>query len=445
MSWLMVTHMALADINTIINVGVIMRNWWWIKFSVALQGLMLSLLLAGQVAAAEESPPVYKLRYTVELQPEKDRARVTIDVEPGEYLRYVRFRVLPTYSKIKANGDFSIKEGMGIWRLPEGDAQLRLNVKISRERGKEGRYDARMTKDWAIFRGDSIIPAVYTDEMPGAAAQAELKFKLPKGWSIETGWPRIRGNRFRIDNPERRFDRPVGWMIAGKLGTRRTYVGDTQIVVSAPQGENFRRMDMLTFLTFVWPQMQKAFESSPSKLLIVGAGDPMWRGGLSGPNSFYLHAERPIVSENGTSPMVHELIHMVTRISSHQSDGLSDDWFTEGMAEFYSFELLYRAGAMTQERRAQIISRLGKWGSEVTELRQERSSGPVTARAVVLLDELDQELRGATDDKQNLDHLVRLLMPKRRVSLEDIRAAAQDILGKESQVLQSPLLKGGAN
>src|SRR5690606_29291163 len=99
MSWLMVTHMALADINTIINVGVIMRNWWWIKFSVALQGLMLSLLLVGQVAAAEESPPVYKLRYTVELQPEKDRARVTIDVEPGEYLRYVRFRVLPTYSK----------------------------------------------------------------------------------------------------------------------------------------------------------------------------------------------------------------------------------------------------------------------------------------------------------------------------------------------------------
>jgi hypothetical protein len=416
-----------------------MRKWQWIRFFIAINWALL-LVWAGSAVAAEESPPVYSLKYTVELQPEKDRARVTIDVEPGKYLRYVRFRVLPSYSNIKANGHFDIKAGMGIWQLPEGKGRLRLNVKISREKGKEGRYDARMTKDWAIFRGDSIIPAVYTDELPGATSQAELNFKLPEGWSIETGWPRIRGNRFRIDNPERRFDRPVGWMIAGKLGTRRTYVGDTQIVVSAPQGENFRRMDMLTFLTFVWPQMQKAFETSPDKLLIVGAGDPMWRGGLSGPNSFYLHADRPIVSENGTSPMVHELVHMVTRIRGVKEDAISDDWFAEGMAEFYSFELLYRAGALTKERRAQIISHLGNWGKDITDLRQERSSGPVTARAAVLLDELDKELRSTTSDQRNLDHLVRLLMPKRRVSLADIQAAAKEILGRESRVLQSPLL-----
>ncbi len=401
----------------------------------------LLLLCASLGASAADAPSVYKLHYTVVLQPEKDRARVTIDINPGEYLRHIQFQLRPSYDNIKTNGgSYQEKNGRAHWDLPDGKARLSLDVRITRERGDAGRFDARMTRDWAIFRGDNIIPPVYTEEKPGAYAEATLEFKLPDGWSIETGWPRIRGNRFRIDNPERLFDRPIGWMIAGKLGTRRTQVGETQIVVSAPQGEHVRRMDILTFLTFVWPQMQKAFAHSPPKLLIVGAGDPMWRGGLSGPNSFYLHADRPLVSENGTSPLVHELVHMVTRISGYEGDKISDDWFAEGMAEFYSFELIYRAGAMTRDRRQQILARLDRWGEDITWLRQPRSSGPVTARAVVLLDELDQELRAASNNKRTLDDLVRLLMPKRRVSLDDIREAAETLLGRESRVLKSPLL-----
>lgn len=403
------------------------------------QSLILIVCLLVTTPALADESLIYNLRYTVELQPAKDRARVTIHIDRGYLLRHLSFAMRPMYSDVKANGNFRIEEGRGVWDLPEKDAQMTLNVKISRERDP-GRFDARMTKDWAIFRGDNIIPAVYTEEMPGAESNATLTFKLPEGWSVETGWPRRSGNTFRIDNPERLFDRPIGWMIAGKIGTRRTQVGNTNVAVSGPQGEGLRRMDALTFLTFVWPQMQKAFGQSPNKLLIVGAGDPMWRGGLSASNSLFLHADRPLVSENGTSPLVHELVHMVTRISGVKEDAWSDDWIAEGIAEFYSFELMYRAGAMTRERRQQIIARLGRWGNEITDLRLPRASGPVTARAVVLLDELDQEIRARTNNKSTLDDVVRALIPVRRVSLDDIRTATEAVIGSKSKTLASPLL-----
>lgn len=408
-------------------------------FLVILSTVILSVLAPGIAFAGEV--PTYSLKYTVELRPEKGNARVTMLVDKGDVLQHLSFKVKPgVHSNITANGKLVIKDGRATWTPPARNARLRLTVKINHERDP-GEFDARMTKDWAIFRGDDIIPPMFTDTADGALSNATVRFKLPDDWSIETGWPRKSGTTFRVDNPERRFDRPVGWMIAGKLGTRRTQVGNTNVAVSAPLGENVRRMDALTFLTFVWPQMQAAFGQTPDKLLIVGAGDPMWRGGLSASNSLFLHADRPLVSENGTSPLVHELVHMVTRISGVRGKDRSDDWIAEGLAEFYSFELIYRAGAMTSERREQIVTRLARWGDEVTDLRQSRSTGRVTARAVVLVNDLDKEIRLRSKNKHTIDDVVRALIPLRKVSLDDLRKATSEVLGAESKVLQSSLLK----
>ena len=139
---------------------------------------------------------------------------------------------------------------------------------------------------------------------------------------------------FRVDNPERRFDRPTGWMIAGKLGTRRDLlgapeVGLTRVSVSAPRGTALHRMDILTLLSFVWPEVQDTLGKLPDELLIVGGDDPLWLGGLSAAQSLFLHAGRPLVSENGTSALMHELTHLLTRISGKKRD----DWIAEGIAE----------------------------------------------------------------------------------------------------------------
>lgn len=393
---------------------------------------------------AEDKPgtPTYKLNYVVKFVPEKEGANVEIHIDNGTLLQKIRFgNEAGIYSGIRANGKLTIKDGQVFWELPRQNAKLSYFVKLTNERSP-GKFDARVTKDWALFRGDDLIPPVETVEVNKAQAVAELEFILPKSWrSIETGWTRKQDNIFIIDNPERLFDRPTGWMVAGKIGTRRATIKKTSIAISSPVGEGMRRMDALTFFNFVWPELHKAFEKTPQKLLVVGADDPMWRGGLSASNSLFLHSDRPLVSENGTSPLLHELTHMVTRISGKITETTNDDWIAEGLAEFYSFELLYRADGMTKARRGKIIKGLEKWGHEVKHLRKSKSTGPVTARAVVLLNELDNEIRQRSNKKYSLDDVAKALMKTRKVSLDDLLQITEKLTGSKSDVLDSPLLK----
>lgn len=403
----------------------------------------LGLCLCGLTFAAQKQvAPTYKLNYLVEFLPEKEGANVEIHIDNGELLQKLRFNnEAGSYSDIRANGKLTLKDKQVYWDLPSQNAKLSYFVKLTHQR-TPGKYDARVTEDWALFRGDDLIPPVETVEVSGAKAIAELEFVLPKNWgSIETGWVRKKGNTFTIDNPERLFDRPTGWMVAGKIGTRRATIKKTAIAISAPAGEGMRRMDALTFFNFVWPELHTAFEKTPQKLLVVGADDPMWRGGLSASNSLFLHSDRPLVSENGTSPLLHELTHMVTRIRGKVTDTTNDDWIAEGIAEFYSFELLYRANGMTKARRTKILKGLEKWGADVEHLRKSKSTGAVTARAVVLLDELDKEIRKRSKKKYSIDDVTRELMVIRKVSLEDLRRITEKLIGPKIDTLDSPLLK----
>lgn len=396
--------------------------------------------ISGIVAAAS---PTYKLNYLVELDPVKQGARVTITIENKKhYLEKIEFRHKDgLYSDVRANGRLVETAEKVVWDLPDETAKLTYFVKLTRQKG-EGKYDSLVTKDWAIFRGDTLIPAVTTTEKKKAEAVAIMEVVLPEGWtSVETGWARLPNNRFKIDNPERLFDRPIGWIIAGKLGTRRASVKGTSIAVSAPKEQNMRRMDVITFLNFAWAEMHTAFKKTPEKLLIVGANDPMWRGGLSASNSLFLHADRPMVSENGTSPLLHELTHMVTRISGVVTEDANDDWIAEGIAEFYSVELLYRAGGMTKSRKENIMQSLLGWGNDVVHLRKAPSTGEITARAVVFLNDLDREIRRLTKDKKSLDDVVRELMVKRKVSLDDLKLATRNVTGKNLITFNTSLLQ----
>jgi predicted metalloprotease with PDZ domain len=162
----------------------------------------------------------------------------------------------------------------------------------------------------------------------------------------------------------------------------------------------------------------------------------MWRGGLSGPRSLFLHADRPLISENGTSTLTHELTHVFTRIRG--ADG--DDWIAEGMAEFYSIELLRRAGLLSDARADRAHDWMRSYGRNVESLTSDRSSGRRTARAVQLFRALDREIRSRTRDEHSLDDVVRALMPAREVSREDLREQVEELTGSPSKVLATALL-----
>ncbi|MBK9655626.1 MAG: hypothetical protein IPO66_09185 [Rhodanobacteraceae bacterium] len=166
----------------------------------------------------------------------------------------------------------------------------------------------------------------------------------------------------------------------------------------------------------------------PAKLLIVRAGDPMWRGGLSAPASLWLHADRPLLSQNGTSPILHELTHVISDIRG----GPDDDWIAEGLAEYYSLEIGRRAKLISEERFAKAIRLAGKSGAQVNRLRGAESTTDRTRKAVALFAALDTELRA---NGSSIDALTVLLMRHETTTLEQMRADARKLLGRASTVL----------
>ncbi len=397
--------------------------------------LLLWLLCAAPTVAAS---PTYRVDYEIALEAGEPWAAVSIRVDSGAALKRLDFRIKPErHRDFRGDGEVQTEGSRVVWSIPRRGGTLRYRAKIPNSRRGDG-YDAIMTDRFAIFRGDNLIPPATAHAEPGAESIAWLRFRLPPTWSVQTGWIRAKdGVSFRIDNPERRFDRPIGWMIAGRIGVRVDRPGSTELMVAGPEGSGLRRMDLLTFMNFVWPEFDAAFGVVPPKLLLVGAGDPMWRGGLSAPNSIFLHADRPIVSENGTSTLVHELFHVVTRIRGADRD----DWIAEGLAEYYAVELMHRAGGLSDARYGQVRDWLENFGATVRTLKGDRASGPTMARAAILFWELDREIRATTGGQKTLDDVVRELIPIREVSEADLRRITTRITGRSPRTLDTPLLR----
>jgi hypothetical protein len=382
------------------------------------------------------------LDYHVRLLPQSDQAEVRLTLAQGSAVRSLDFNLGDGshYSDFKADGQWQQTPGKltrGVW-LPAGDkASLTYRVRISHGR-KSGSFDTRMTPAWALMRGDDLVPPAKIDQQDGIELVSRLEFELPNGWqSVETAWPRIGKNKFRIDNVSRLFDRPTGWMLAGHLGSRRTRLGETEVTVTSPRGQGMRRMDVLTLLTFVWPQVQAVFPRHPTKLLIVGANDPMWRGSLSAHESIYLNARLPLVSESGTSALVRELAQVFGRINDQQRS----DWISEGFAEYYAIELVRRAGGMSDERYEGLHRKLVKDSQKVTSLRGEQINAAQLAKAVLLLQELDREIRLKTRNKRSLDDVMRGAMHLGNVDTKEFVQLSESVIGESSKVLDTGLLQ----
>lgn len=370
--------------------------------------VLLAFAVVNSVHAAAPAPsssrPDYGVLYTAWIHAGEPVATVRIRLtRKGEWVRWMRLDVPEArYSDFKGSGSIAREGNAVLWRPGDGKPvrtpwlQYRVNLESRRE---SGRYDGRVTADWALFRGDDLAPVVRIDMEDGTQSKSKLALELPEGWSAVTPFPRYASGRFAIDNPRRIFDRPSGWILVGKVGVRRERIGHSRVSVAAPLGEGVHRMDTLAFLRWTLPTLQDVFPDFPARLLVLSAGDPMWRGALSGPGSLFVHAERPLISENGTSTYLHELVHVAMRARSRPGS----DWIVEGLAEYYSLEALRRSGALSAQRFEKAHAELAAWGRSAPSLEVERASGAVTARAVGVLRGIDAEIRRASGGKNSLD------------------------------------------
>ena len=291
-----------------------------------------------------------------------------------------------------------------------------------------------------MFRIGDIFPPVRTRTSAGATSVARLELELPDGWSALTSY--LSGDSkysFPFDNPTRNFDRPSGWVLVGNIGVRRGKMAETRVAIGSPVGENVHRMDIMAYLNWTLPELRRIFPTLDERLIIVSAGDPMWRGGLSGPNSLYIHADRPLISENGTSTLLHELVHVAMGVSG----SAHDDWLVEGLAEYYSIKIVRTTETLSIRRRDLALLNLKEWGNDVDDLFVKRSSGAVTARATTLLAELDVHITGETRGRRSLDDVVlSMIENKQTYSYRSLCIAANELVRTSVPMLAPPMVPG---
>jgi len=397
------------------------------------------LLLLGLVACSSAWAKKVDLDYQVRLLPANGQAEVRLTLADGSAVRSLDFDLgkAGAYSGFQADGQWQAQGERGVWRPAAGKTSLSYRVKLD-QKLRSGAYSSRITPHWALFMGDQLVPPARLDQQDGTELVARLSVDLPEGWkSIETSWPRIGKDKFRIDNVSRLFDRPTGWMLAGDLGSRRARLGETDVTVAAPVGQGMRRMDNLTLLTFVWPHLQAVFPRNPPKLLLVGARDGMWRGAMSARGSLYLHSGRPMVSESGSSPLLRELVQLFAQIRVSADSG----WLGQSLTEYYANELLRRAGGVSDDRQQVWQARLQKQGAKVTRLRGEQVGPAQVARGMLLLQALDKEIRIHTQAKRSLDDVTQALMRLPKVTTDEFVQISESVLGRRSEVLQSKALR----
>ena len=390
-------------------------------------------------SSANDAGSKYQIEYSVRPDPEAGLVEVEMRLQQtAKLLRELQFRFDPQrISGFDGDGDISIEGSRARWNPPDDGGSLRWQVRPAHQRGNNG-YDAWLDARWGLFRAEDIIPRAATRTRKGATSETRWTFELPHDWSVVTQYSG-RDGHYSINNPERRFDQPSGWMVMGRLGVRRDTIAGVRVAIAGPVDNAVRRLDMLALLNWTLPELASLLPAMPRRLTIISAGDPMWRGGLSAPQSLYIHADRPLISENGTSTLLHELVHIVLGLKA----GKGHDWIVEGIAEYYGLELLRRSGSLSAKRSKRAKSAIAKWAESAPTLCGDPSTGARTALAVTVLTALDEEIRSKTDGAASLDSVVaELVAIDDTIDLNTLRTITTSRLADSAETLQVKNLPG---
>ncbi len=405
--------------------------------------LLLSLAALGACGvpaseASNDEERVYRLEYRA--RPDREARGMHVEMHLQQPRHYLRELDMPDrrgrITDVSGDGELTVDDGRIVWMPPGDGGSLRWFAHLEHRRGEDS-YDAWVAEDWAVFRGEDFAPPAATRTLRGARSETRLVFELPEGWSSVTPYFG-RDDRYDVENPERRFVTPTGWIVLGELGVRNETLADVRVKVAGPTGHAVRRMDMLALLGWTLPDLKRLFPDFPDRLTVVSAGDPMWRGALSAPQSIYIHANRPLISENGTSTLLHEAMHVGLGLSG----GRGADWIVEGLAEYYSLEMLRRSGTITGSRYRRARRELEDWGREARDLCVRHSTGSTTARAVTVIAALANELE-RKGNGANLDDVVRELGAlESKITLQQFRDVVAGHIGDAPDTLKTASLPG---
>jgi hypothetical protein len=370
----------------------------------------LALVLAAAAVAAAESLPTYSVDYVVRVAPsDPTHAEVRWLLAGIDEIRSFRlvFRD-DRFTKVSGTGKLEWHGRTLRWTPGAPYAHLRYRVALPHRRPPATHFDSWAEGDWIATRALHVFPEINVDFRSGAEAaraRTRLAFRLPPGWKAVSAQAPAAGGGFVVREPGKRFDRPRGWFLLGRIGRHRRTVGGMEITVATAPGSALDVRALFRLYGRTVPLLAQLLGPPPPRLLVVSAPDPMWRGGLSGEDSFFVNGRTPLRSADKTSTYLHELFHVWQPFRA----GRDGRWVTEGLAEYYSLALSRRAGRLSERsfrRGIALFRRYGRWGVDLSHTRE---AAALNNSAPLVMEWIDREIGHLSDGRRSLDDAVRLV------------------------------------
>jgi predicted metalloprotease with PDZ domain len=377
------------------------------------------------------------------------------DLAGIDEIERIRLRYDPErFERFDGSGTIERRRGELLW-WPEGPyADLHYVANVNHRRAPDKGYDSYADDGWLVSRTTAFFPrtaVLFRREIEAAPeSRARLVLRLPAGWHSVSVHPSDGPDRYLIETPHQRLDHPRGWLMFGRIRRIDRDVAGTALTIATIPGVTVRTERVVQLVEQSLPALATLFDRPLSRLLIVVGPDPMWHGGLSGEESFYMHGDRPLRSPDRTSPYLHELFHVA---APFRPSG-DAHWVTEGLAEYYSVELQHRIGALDDagyRRALTLFAEHGVWGRDFT-----RTASPALRNnsAPLVMAVLDQRIAAATDGTRRLDAVVTSLAHDGGVvTTARFLGAVQRVAGKSFAKFfrrhvyrgEQPALPGGAS
>ncbi len=378
--------------------------------------MAITVLLLRDAAVRAQTPVVsvtpsetFSVTYTVDVtSPATGTALVRWELAGIDEVKRVRLRFDPErFDGFEGTGVVERRRGEIVW-TPNGPyAHLTYRAALLHRHAPGKGFDSYVGDGWIVTRTSALFPrsaVLFRREIEAEPeSRARLVFRLPPRWEAITAMPAAGPRQFVVESPDR-FDHPRGWLILGRVRRTDTTLHGTAVTIAGPPSAGVPPDRVLALLGRALPIVHELL-GTRSRLVIAIGADPMWRGGLSGEDSFYMHGDRPLQTPDRTSPYLHELFH----VNAPFRPAADAHWVTEGLAELYSIEIQRRIGALDDAGYAKalrLFARHGLWDHDFT---RDQARAIHNNSAPLVLYALDRRIRRGTAGARGLDDVVVLL------------------------------------
>jgi predicted metalloprotease with PDZ domain len=389
-------------------------------------------VITYRLTLSDRDTTVFNVEMTLRNAP--DTFRIAMAKHPeydDEYFRHVELETSQD-PRITITRQDSV-----VWRIvaPDGNATILYKIALPPSSGPRAAWKPFLSATGGLTGGPHTFMYVVGAEL----APAHVELRLPASWQVATGLtPTADPRTFFAANAYVLVESPI---LVGRFDTSRFAVDGVPHTIAYWRAPNYTRFDTTAFqsaIEGIAEEAAKAFGRPPYREYLFLIQDNAW-GGLEHHNSVTIGARSNMLAENSSEllkEIAHEFVHTwnLIRIRPAEYTGVSSKvikpvptlWFSEGLTLFYADLLMRRAelAAGDPTRVGHLQGLIARWLSFPANSKFSAEAvsrvaynaapdalgdyvGSSHLQGEVLGAMLDLVVRGATDGKRSMDHVMR--------------------------------------